>query len=126
MIKVTEILMGRHVEYPLDDALLNNLGRLVIALNRLRGAYGKPMQVTSGYRPGHYNKRAGGAEKSAHMTLEACDFADPTGKLDLWCLNNALRLKEWGLYLEHPESTPGWCHVQIRPPASGKTVFTLK
>jgi hypothetical protein len=33
-------------------------------------------------------------------------------------------LAEIGLWLEHPISTPRWCHVQTVPPKSGKRVFT--
>jgi len=38
-------------------------------------------------------------------------------------LANTDKLEAIGLWLEHPESTPRWCHVQIVPPASGKRVF---
>lgn len=116
--------MGRHQEFPLSDELLDNLGRLLVALNKLRAAYKQPMAVSSGYRPGHFNKDAGGAKGSHHLTLLACDFSDPKDRLDTWCRNNLMSLKGWGLYLEHPDYTPGWCHLQIVAPTSGKTMFT--
>lgn len=109
-----EILMGRDAEYPLTEELRLNLNRLLLSLNRLRAYYGKPMVVSSGYRPGKYNKAAGGAAKSAHLTCEACDFRDIDGSLDLWCMANQDKLEECGLWLEHPDATSGWCHLDIR------------
>lgn len=114
--------MGRHREFPLSDQLLDNLGKLLVALNTVRRTYGKPMVVTSGYRPGHFNKAAGGAVNSAHLSLEACDFADPDRKLAHWCMSNLRVLEEAGLWLEAPSATPGWVHLQIRP-VVGKRVF---
>jgi hypothetical protein len=81
------------------------------------------MIVSSGYRPGAYNKAAGGAQRSLHMTCQACDFRDPDGQLDLWLMRNVGMLQDFGLYLEHPEWTPGWTHLQSVAPVSGSTVF---
>lgn len=114
MITREEVLMGRDKEYPLTPELETNLSRLLTALNKFRAAYGKPMLVTSGYRPGKYNKAAGGAKKSAHLTLEACDFSDPEGKLASFCIQNLKLLAECGLWMESPAKTKGWVHLQIR------------
>lgn len=73
------------------------------------------MFVSSGYRPGRFNKAAGGASRSSHMTCEAVDFKDADGSLAKWCLANLTVLKDAGLYLENPTKTVGWLHVQIRP-----------
>lgn len=107
--------MGRDKEYPLTPILEQNLSKLLIALNRFRATYGKPMIVSSGYRPGKYNKATGGAEKSSHLTCEACDFSDPDGTLDEYCRNNVSVLEQCGLWLESPDKTPGWCHLDIKP-----------
>lgn len=125
MIKLEEILMGRDKEFPLDTALKNNLKKLHEALNKFRVIYGKPMLVTSGYRPGEYNKAAGGANKSNHTICLACDFADSNGDLDAFCIANPEVLEECGLYLEHPKWTKGWCHLQCVPPKSGNRIFIL-
>lgn len=117
-----EVLMGRDQEFPLDVTLQKNLDALLVALNKLREDYGKPMNVTSGYRPGHYNTDAGGAKASSHLTCQACDFADPEGRLDSWCMSNLDKLTKYGLWLEGPAYTPGWCHLQIRP-VPGARVF---
>jgi uncharacterized protein YcbK (DUF882 family) len=106
--------MGRDAEFPLNLELEANLAKLLEALNRFRAIYGKPMRVTSGYRPGHYNKAAGGSQKSTHLSCEACDFADPDGSLDKFCMENQQLLADCGLWLEHPDSTPGWTHLDTR------------
>lgn len=106
--------MGRHREYPLTDTLLNNLGTLICALNKVRVAYGKPMIVSSGYRPGKYNKAAGGAQNSCHLTLEACDFADSDRSLTNFLLSNQKVLRDAGLRMEDPGSATTWVHLQTR------------
>lgn len=113
--------MGRDKEYPLSPELELNLIILLERLNKLRNVYSKPMTVTSGYRPGKYNKTAGGALRSAHLTCEACDFKDTDGSLDKFCMDNPDLLKSIGLYLEHPDSTPGWTHLDTR--IRNSTVF---
>ena len=115
MITRDEILMGRDKEYPLNATLESNLQKLLTALNKFRTIYGKPMQVSSGYRPGKYNKAAGGATKSNHMICMACDFVDIDSSLDSFCVANQDVLKECGLYLEHPKWTNTWCHLDILP-----------
>jgi uncharacterized protein YcbK (DUF882 family) len=115
--KVThsEILMGRDKESPLSPEQKANLDRLVVAVNVIRQAYGKPMKVSSGYRPAVYNLKAGGAKRSAHLTCEAVDFVDVDGELAKWCIKNIQLLEKAGLYLENPEFTPTWVHLQTRP-----------
>lgn len=115
MLTREDILMGREVEYPLTPELETNLEKLLIALNKFRAAYGKPLRVTSGYRPGKYNVAAHGAPRSSHLTCQACDFADADGSLDQFCLDNLQLLEDCGLWLESPANTPGWTHLQIRP-----------
>lgn len=107
--------MGRDVEYPLTPELEMNLTSLLTALNKFRTAYGKPMYVTSGYRPGHYNKDANGAVNSSHLTCQACDFKDSDGALDFFAADNVHLLEYCGLYVEDSARTVGWIHLQIRP-----------
>ena len=108
-----ECLMGRDIEYPLTEELESNLDKLLIAINKFRELYGRPMVITSGYRPGHYNKDAGGAKNSTHCVCMAFDFKDVDGELKKFATVEVL--KQCGLYMEHPDSTNGWMHVQIRP-----------
>ena len=123
MIKTSEFLMGRDKTYPLSLELWVNLAQLLSAVNYLRGVYGKPLSISSGYRPGVFNRAAGGAKNSAHMTCEAIDVRDPDAEFAQWCLDNLHELEKAGLYLEDPSHTPGWVHLQTRAPRSGKRVF---
>ena len=113
MISREEILMGRDAEYPLTPELEANLTSLLEAVNKLREAYGKPMYVSSGYRPGKYNVAAHGAPNSAHCLCMAVDFHDSDGALKDWVTVGIL--EACGLYQEDPSRTPTWLHVQIRP-----------
>lgn len=124
MITRQEILMGRDKQYPLTQEMEQNLQKLLAALNLFRTMYGKSMIVTSGYRPAAINAAVpGAAKKSNHMVCLACDFKDTDGSLDKYCMDNLYILEQCGLYLEHPDSTQGWCHLQCVPPKSGKRVF---
>jgi hypothetical protein len=123
MISRAEVLMGREVEYPLTPVLEKNLTVLLKALNIVRLAYGKPLYVTSGYRPGKYNKAAGGALTSSHLTCEACDFEDRKRDFTKWCLLNIKVLENAGLYMESPLDASTWVHLQTRAPKSGNRVF---
>lgn len=122
-IKCLEVLMNRHIEYPLDDQLQQNLENLLIAVNKFRELYKNPMVISSGYRPGHYNTKAGGAKNSAHKSLEAVDFVDNSKKIKDFVKVNEKVLEECNLYMEHPDNTPTWCHLQIRKTLSGKRIF---
>lgn len=119
-----EVLMGRDKQYPLTPEMEQNLAKLLQALNLFRQMYGKPMIVTSGYRPAAINATvAGAAKKSNHQMCLACDFADPDKKLAKYCNDNLYILEQCGLYLESTDYTKNWVHLQVVPPKSGKRVF---
>lgn len=115
--KVTrsEILKGREVANPLSPLLESNLEQLLVAINKFREIYDKPLLVSSGYRPISVNSTVGGASKSAHITCQAVDFYDKDGAIAMFCLQNVKVLEECGLYMENPAKTSGWIHLQIRP-----------
>ena len=124
MISKAEILMGRDKDYPLDAEMQANLQKLLTAVNLFRKHYGKPMTVSSGYRPAAINAKVkGAAKKSNHMRCLAVDFKDTDGLIDKFCMDNLHILEACGLWLEHPEATPNWCHLQCVPPKSGNRVF---
>lgn len=50
---------------------------LVRKLEELRTAVGKPIQITSGYRPPAYNRMVGGVSNSAHINGLAADIVCP-------------------------------------------------
>lgn len=62
-----------------------------------------------------------GAPKSAHKTAEAVDLYDPDAALDTWITDEIL--ERHALYREHPDDTPGWCHITTRAPGSGRRTF---
>lgn len=131
MITRGEILKGRDAEYPLTSEMEFSLSVLLQRVNKLRIRWGKPMVVTSGYRPGHYNRNTPGAAlKSKHTTCQAVDIHDPNQTLAMWLLNQPQVLDELGLYMEHPEDTrtlgTAWVHLQTVPPASGLRIFRAK
>lgn len=123
MISRNEVLMGRDAQYPLTPELELNLSKLLTALNLFRERYGKSMIVTSGYRPGSYNVKAGGASNSSHLTCEACDFADVDWSIKQFVLMNPSVLEDCGLYMESQDRTPTWCHLQVRVIPSGSRIF---
>lgn len=61
--------------------------------------------------------RPGSKHKSAH----AVDVFDPENALDSSITDELL--EKHGLYREHPDDTPGWCHLQDVAPRSGKRTF---
>jgi hypothetical protein len=119
MITREEILRG--VEIP--EAMEGNLKVLLERLNKFRAWYGKPMIVTSGYRDPGRNAEVGGSTQSSHMTCQAADFRDTDGLIAARVLANREKLVEFDLYMEDPEFTKGWCHLQWRPTRSGNRVF---
>lgn len=128
MITLTEFLMGRDKEFPLTLAQALNAAVTLASVNYLRGRYGKPLSVSSGYRPGRFNKLANGAKNSTHLTCEAIDVSDPFGEFAKWCLDNLKELEKAGVYMENPEKTKtndkgGWVHLQTRRTRSGQRVF---
>lgn len=112
MISRAEILMGRDREFPLTSELEANLAALLEAVNKLRTLYGKPMLVSSGYRPGHFNSDAGGAKNSCHLLCMAVDFHDADHAIYDFCTD--VVLEQCGLYKEDKSSTASWLHCQTR------------
>lgn len=62
-----------------------------------------------------------GSATSSHKEAKAVDIYDPGESLDDWLTDE--KLEEYALYREHPDSTPGWCHLTTRAPGSGNRTF---
>lgn len=77
-------------------------------------------QQYGGFRP---QECTIGAPQSNHKRGLAVDIYDPTGEIDAWCMENRPALVECGIWLEHPDATVGWCHMQAVPPKSRNRVF---
>jgi hypothetical protein len=123
MITLKEILMGRAKFEDLPEDLQKNGTDLLEKLNKFRALYGKPMYVSSGYRPPDVNKAAGGGSKSAHLTLQACDFRDADGELKKFVAENPDVLEKCDLYMENPAITKTWLHLQTRKTKAGNRIF---
>lgn len=119
MILASEILRGQICPPELQD----NLGNLLIVINKMRTIWARPMIVTSGYRTPEHNKTIGGALNSSHMYCQAIDISDTKGELDAWLDLNPEMLEKCGLWREDPAATPTWCHLDIRQRDPNKRTF---
>jgi hypothetical protein len=97
------------------DDIRNAAHVLGVRLSSLLNLYGNRPKISSGYRTPAANKAAGGAKKSSHLEGRACDFSDKDGALAKWCVANENYLEQFGLWMENPTATVGWCHLQSRP-----------
>lgn len=81
--------------------------------------------VASGWRPAGINSRTmNAAAGSKHLTAQACDIQDtPERDFARWCLRNLWFLDTVGLWMEDPQWTPDWVHLQTVPPGSRKRVY---
>lgn len=131
MITLEAFYMGRDKAYKgeLTDELRQNAEDMVtkanLLLQRYCAATGDPeLGVRSGWRPPEVNFGVpGAAPQSKHMKCNAIDLADMMHKIKSWCVSNLDVLEEIGLWMEAPECTPTWLHVQRVPPGSGHRVF---
>lgn len=116
MITKEEILMGRDKQYPDDytQEVSDNIDKLLKVLNVIRKAYGKPLIISSGWRPAAINSTIpGAAKRSNHVIGLACDFKDPNGEIDAWLDNNQDLLESLGAWQENSSATPNWAHIDI-------------
>jgi len=138
MIIPADYYMNRDAAYPgdLTDAIRSNVHELLGRVNLLLAwAYNDNVRpaldartrshVASGWRPAAVNDATANAAKaSKHLTGQAIDLRD-NGSRDLarWCLRNLEALEEIGLWMEDPQWTPTWVHLQIVPPVSRLRVY---
>lgn len=116
-----------------------NVKSLLGVINEVLTKFGSGRKITSGYRSIEhhrkiYNKINADRAKtglpalkipmgSAHLSGLAIDLEDANGDLDEWCVENIDWLTEKGVYIEHPDHTKGWCHMQLRASKSGNNPF---
>lgn len=111
-------------ESEVDAVTLRNTDEMVTRLNKL--GYGPAMYASSFLRSLEDQKRINPkALGSSHLYGAAVDIADPDGKLAHWLQTRIGqdKLKECGLWMENPEYTPGWVHLQMYAPKSFNRVF---
>lgn len=115
---------GSHkwAEKDVDVITLRNLEDLCRKVNAL--GYQPPMRATSCLRSIKDQQRINpSAMGSSHLYGCAVDIADPKGELKKWCVANKAKLIECGLWMESPEATKTWCHLQSYAPRSMSRIF---
>lgn len=122
---ITELLnAGQHKwkESEVDAVTMRNLKDLCNKLNKL--GFVPPRVATSCLRSLADQKRINPkAMGSSHLYGAAVDVGDSDGKLKAWLKANPNKLVECGLWMESPEYTKTWCHLQSYAPASFNRVF---
>lgn len=96
---------------PTNQATVDAMVRIAAMAQQIRDRIGRPMRVTSWYRPPEVNRAVGGASQSRHMVGDAIDFYCDglTGDqiyraLDPW----------WSGGLGRYRSYPALCHIDAR------------
>ena len=84
---------------------------LIDKLNEIRAYYGKPISTTSVFRCAAHNAKIGGAKNSAHVQGIAADLKRTPELLAFIKAN----LDKFNIWLEDPDSTPTWIHIDLRP-----------
>jgi len=137
MMKYISVLeyLGQTKYDELNDKQIQNMNTLIPKVNDLLEKFGSYRSITSGFRKMEdhiriYKEKLGSNYAiskvpmgSQHLNAFAVDLEDTDGKLDEWCLNNLNILEKIGLWLESPDHTEGWCHLQGNPPKSKKRIF---
>ena len=100
---------------------LDNARELINALQTIRDALGKPIQITSGYRCPELNKLVGGVSNSSHLKAWAADLLvkGMSAKELFYWLSGFLKgsgMKFGQLLVEHSK-TGSWVHFSIRDDA---------
>lgn len=138
MIILADYWMGRDAAYPaaltdeIGAAAAELLGRVNLllswaAIENVRPALDAKSgtHVASGWRPPAVNDAtSNAAAASTHLSGNGIDLRD-NGTRDLarWCLRNLDALEEIGLWMEDPQWTPSWVHLQRLPPKSRRLVY---
>lgn len=106
-------------QYKIDNTppqeSISNLTALVDnVLDPLREAYGRPINVTSGYRCPELNKKVNGSKTSQHVLGQAADITvgSPDNNKKLFSLIKSLKLPFDQLIDEYNYS---WVHVSYGP-----------
>lgn len=132
MIFRQDILRGQQCPPDLEDNLLE----MLVKINKVCDAWGKPMTVTSGLRSkadqvAIYVKKgitdiAQIPMASKHLSAQAIDIFDPERDLQKWVVQNTTLIEEIGLWMEDFKYTKNWIHFQTVPPKSKKRFFIPK
>jgi hypothetical protein len=122
MITLSEYLMGRDKDYPLDTRQALNAADLLSRVNYLFGRLNLHAPVSSGYRPSAINEAVNGAKMSTHTMCAGIDLLDQYGKIGILLSKRTDLLKECGLWIENPDYTKklvngvlvNWVHLDTK------------
>lgn len=108
---VGEATKGEPARTPKKGSIeANNILKLAAQLDNLREAYGKPIKVTSWYRPPAINRAIGGASQSQHINGGAADICPMDGDIEAfqdWCDERWFGALGYG-------AARGFVHLDIR------------
>jgi hypothetical protein len=114
-LTLSEVAARNDIDMTVSDAVLANLKRLCLEiLEPIRAKVGKPVLVTSGFRPIALNVLVGGSKNSDHVTGCAADIHVPSMALvdlaeTVESLQMQIPLKQ--CIIEFGQ----WVHVSIQP-----------
>lgn len=130
MISLEAYMMQRDKEFPPTDEMRSDANTLLNRVDNFLYDIGiddlTDDDCSSGYRPGKYNTAAGGSPNSSHLKCVAIDLSKRVreavlNKFPKWkepSSSDRKKLEEAlakaGLYMEHPDHTPRWLHLQTR------------
>ena len=102
---------------PHDTALQNNILTIMRELEKIRNDYGKPIIITSGYRPEQINREKGGVSNSQHIRGTAVDICPADGdvfEFQKWVDQHWYGALGWG-------AKKGFVHIDCRNGKGWKT-----
>lgn len=109
---VREVTKGELARVPTDKTVINNILKLATKLDDIREQWGKPIGVTSWYRPTAINRAVGGARGSQHINGSAADIYPIGG--NIFEFQKWLDAR-WDMALGYG-AKKGFCHVDLRSP----------
>lgn len=107
----------------IPEKYIENGRRLILFLDKLREAFGKPININSGYRSKDLNKAVGGSETSSHLYALAADIR-PNYTEDfnqfIEFVKDYLKDKDFDQCIIERSGKSRWIHIGIEHPKYGK------